>query len=85
MHHRHRHRRLLAIAAWLCSSVGGLADIPTGQAPGGLVLTGAYENWATQPPSFVNDVTGWRDFFNAGFLGASTTIGNVEGLSLIHI
>ena len=74
-----RHHLLRATAAWLCSSVGVLADISMGQAPGGLVLAGTYENWATQPPSFVNDVTGWRDFFNAGFLGASTTIGNVEG------
>lgn len=29
-------------------------------------------------PTFVNDVLGWGDYFNAGYRGASTVIGNVE-------
>ena len=65
-------------AAWLISSTFVVAADLGGQAPVGLILSGAYENWATQPPTFVNDVVGWRDFFNAGFLGESTTIANVE-------
>lgn len=65
-------------AAWLVSCAAAPAATLGEQAPVGLILSGDYENWATQPPAFVNDVVGWRDFFKAGFLGESTTIANVE-------
>lgn len=38
-------------------------------------------NWSTPDaatPTFVNSVLGWDLFFNSGFLGQSTVIGNVE-------
>ncbi len=73
------HRVLRTSAVWLGTSALLIADTLTGPPPAGLILAGTYENWATQPPSFVNDVTGWRDFFDAGYRGASTTIGNIEG------
>jgi hypothetical protein len=64
--------------AWLVPSTSVPAASFGEQAPVSLILSGTYENWATQPPTFVNDVVGWRDFFNAGYLGESTTIANVE-------
>ncbi len=66
------------LAAWLGFSTHLAADAPTTPPPASLILSGTYENWASQPPTFLNAVTGWQDFFEAGYLGASTTIGNVE-------
>lgn len=67
------------LASGLVSGAVLAAEEPAVPPPIGLVLSGAYETWASQPPTFVNAVTGWWDFFNAGYLGASTTIANVEG------
>jgi len=47
-------------------------------APSGDVLTGPYVNGAFQSLTFVNDLVGWRDYFSAGYQGASTVIANVE-------
>ena len=41
--------------------------------------SGNYENGAFDSLTFVNPVVGWELFFNAGFLGGSTVIGNIEG------
>ena len=68
-----------ALTAALLAGAPLAAQNSTLLPPSGLVLSGAYEDWVTQPPTFVNAVTGWSDFFNAGYLGASTTIANVEG------
>lgn len=46
--------------------------------PQSLVYSGNYVNGAFEDLTFVNPVVGWDMFFNAGFLGSSTTIGNVE-------
>jgi hypothetical protein len=74
------HPLLIRVLASGLASGGVLAaGEPTVPPPLGLVLSGTYETWASQPPTFVNAVTGWWDFFNAGYLGASTTIANVEG------
>lgn len=43
--------------------------------PESLIYSG---NYPTGPFTFVNNVMGWADYFNAGYLGASTVIGNVE-------
>jgi len=47
-----------------------------GDSPRSLVFSGDIQN--PNDPTFVNSVVGWDLFFNSGFLGASTVIGNVE-------
>jgi hypothetical protein len=47
-----------------------------GDSPRSLVFSGNIQN--PNDRTFVNSVVGWDLFFNSGFLGASTVIGNVE-------
>ena len=44
-----------------------------------LVYSGNFQNGGFDSLTFVNSVVGWDLFFNAGFRGGSTVIGNVEG------
>lgn len=60
-------------------SCGSVAIAGTQTQPKGLVYSGNYQNEAFESLTFVNSVVGWDTFFNAGFLGGSTVIGNVEG------
>ena len=46
--------------------------------PGTLVYSGNYQNGAFDSLTFVNSVVGWDLFFNSGFRGGSTVIGNIE-------
>lgn len=46
--------------------------------PKSLIYSGNYQNGAFDSLTFVNSVVGWDMFFNAGFRGGSTVIGNVE-------
>jgi len=46
--------------------------------PKSLVYSGLYENGAFNSLTFVNNIVGWDTFFNAGYEGASTVIGNIE-------
>lgn len=54
----------------------GLASAQTD--PKSLVYSGNYQNGAFDSLTFVNSVTGWDLFFNSGFRGGSTVIGNIE-------
>lgn len=47
--------------------------------PGSLIYSGNYQDGAFESQTFVNSVVGWDLFFNAGFRGGSTVIGNIEG------
>ena len=65
-------RYLLFFAGLLALSAPGRgADTQ----PESLIYSG---NYPSGPFTFVGDVLGWGDYFNAGFLGSSTVIGNVE-------
>lgn len=66
------------IAATVCLS--GLCSILAfGQdQPRDFIYSGVYENGQFQNLDFVNPVMGWSLFFDSGFLGASTVIGNIE-------
>lgn len=46
--------------------------------PHSLIFSGDYQNGSFQNPTFVNSVVGWDLFYQAGFLGRSTVIGNIE-------
>jgi len=46
--------------------------------PESLIFSGNYQNGAFESLTFVNSVVGWDGFFNAGFRGGSTVIGNIE-------
>lgn len=46
--------------------------------PGSLIYSGDFQNGQLNNATFVNSVVGWDMFFNAGFLGGSTVIANVE-------
>ena len=46
--------------------------------PKSLIYSGLYQNGAFDSLTFVNNVVGWDTFFSAGYLGASTVIGNIE-------
>ena len=77
-------RFLLCTFAWLAlplSAVGSedfLPEAGSADASSGDVYTGPYVSGAFQSLTFVNDLVGWRDYFNAGYQGASTVIANVE-------
>jgi hypothetical protein len=47
-------------------------------APAGDIYSGPYMGGAFQSLTFVNDLVGWRDYFVAGYQGASTVVANVE-------
>ena len=68
-------RKVLAvvIAANFCVYAAGAVD--AGGDAESLIYSG---NYPSGPFTFVNDVLGWGDYFNAGYRGASTVIGNVE-------
>lgn len=63
------------LPAWLTVSIGIAA---AQDEPGGLIYSGNYQDGAFESLTFVNSVTGWDLFFNAGFRGGSTVIGNIE-------
>jgi len=42
------------------------------------IYSGTYENEAFNSLTFINPVVGWDAFFNSGFRGGSTVIGNIE-------
>lgn len=46
--------------------------------PKSLIYSGDYENGGFNSRTFVNGVVGWNTFFDAGYRGASTVIGNIE-------
>jgi hypothetical protein len=75
---------LLCTFAWLAlplSAFGSedfLPEAASADASAGDVYTGPYVSGAFQSLTFVNDLVGWRDYFNAGYQGASTVIANVE-------
>lgn len=46
--------------------------------PKSLIYSGLYQNGAFESLTFVNNVVGWDTFFNSGYRGASTVIGNIE-------
>ena len=46
--------------------------------PESLIYSGNHQNGAFDSLTFVNSVVGWDLFFNSGFRGASTVIGNIE-------
>ncbi|MFM7374799.1 MAG: S8 family peptidase, partial [Chthoniobacterales bacterium] len=43
------------------------------------VFAAPFVGGSPQWVSFVNDFVGWRPYANAGFLGSSTVVGNIEG------
>lgn len=77
-------RSLLCTFAWLAlplSAFGSedfLPEAASADASAGDVYTGPYVSGAFQSLTFVNDLVGWRDYFSAGYQGASTVIANVE-------
>lgn len=54
------------------------ATPPLLSAPVPDIYTGPYVGGTFQSLTFVNDLVGWRDYFSAGYQGASTVIANVE-------
>lgn len=63
------------LAAFWCVGASWAAG-QTG--PGGLIYVGNYQNDAFDSLTFVNSVVGWDLFYNSGFMGSSTVIGNIE-------
>lgn len=61
----------LAIAAACCLGAAVAQERPN-------VFTGIYENGQFQSLTFVNSISGWDTFFNAGYLGQDRVIANVE-------
>jgi autotransporter-associated beta strand protein len=80
----HKFRSLLCAFAGLALSFSGYAaedlsfQAAPSDAPSGDIYTGPYVGGAFQSLTFVNDLVGWRDYFGAGYQGASTVIANVE-------
>jgi autotransporter-associated beta strand protein len=62
---------------WSADAESFVAPSPLG-APVPDVYTGPYVGVTFQSLTFVNDLVGWRDYFSAGYQGASTVIANVE-------
>ncbi len=46
--------------------------------PESLIFSGNYQDGGFEDLTFVNSLIGWELFFNSGFLGGSTVIGNIE-------
>jgi hypothetical protein len=65
-------KRFLLLTALGCGLASAQSD------PKSLVYSGNYQNGAFESLTFVNSVTGWDLFFNSGFRGGSTVIGNIE-------
>ncbi len=70
--------KTLSGLAGLCFLVVFPQSVRAEPGPAGLVYSGNYQNGAFDSLTFVNSVVGWDTFFNAGFRGASTVIGNIE-------
>lgn len=64
--------RIIVLTALGCGLVSAQSD------PKSLVYSGNYQNGQFESLTFVNPVTGWDLFFNNGFRGGSTVIGNIE-------
>ena len=62
---------LLAGSVWCAPKVGAATARPDFFAA---PFVGDSPEWVT----FVNDLVGWRPYANAGFLGSSTVVGNIE-------
>lgn len=63
---------IILLAALGCGPAAAQSD------PKSLIYSGNYQNGAFENLTFVNPVTGWDLFFNSGFRGGSTVIGNIE-------
>jgi hypothetical protein len=64
---------------WCLFLVSCLPPIASGQDKAdSLIFSGNYQNGQFESLTFVNPVMGWDLFFNNGFLGQSTAIGNIE-------
>jgi hypothetical protein len=61
----------------LCLAMASMAALGEDE-PKSLIYSGFYQNGAFDNLTFVNQVVGWNTFFNAGYRGASTVIGNIE-------
>jgi hypothetical protein len=61
----------------LCLAMASMA-VRGEDEPKSLIYSGLYQNGAFDSLTFVNNVVGWDTFFSAGYLGASTVIGNIE-------
>ena len=61
----------------LCLAMASMA-VRGEDEPKSLIYSGFYQNGAFDSLTFVNEVVGWNTFFNAGYRGASTVIGNIE-------
>ena len=64
--------RLAACFCWFVPLAEGQTE------PSSLIYSGNYQNGQFDSLTFVNSVVGWDLFFNAGFRGGSTVIGNLE-------
>jgi hypothetical protein len=63
--------------SFFCFAMASMA-LRGGDEPKSLIYSGLYQNGAFDSLTFVNNVVGWDTFFSAGYLGASTVIGNIE-------
>lgn len=70
---------VLGVGAVLWGLCFGISPLPAQLAAPDLIA-GYYdtESGSFEDPIFLNDVLGWRTFFDAGFLGQSTIVANVE-------
>lgn len=64
--------------AFAIAVFGSFSTLVAQEAPRPSIISGDFQNGAFQSLTFVNDVVGWDTFFDAGFRGASTVIGNIE-------
>ncbi|MCB1133352.1 MAG: S8 family serine peptidase, partial [Verrucomicrobiae bacterium] len=67
--------RLCIVPAWLALAT---ASATASEFPESLIYSGNHENGVFESLDFVNSVTGWDLFFNSGFRGGSTVVGNIE-------
>lgn len=65
---------LLAGLAWLLFALSARAETMATNDFYAAPIVGGSAQWVT----FVNDLLGWRPYAEAGFLGSSTVVGNVE-------
>ncbi len=61
---------------FLIAALCGLATASAQEKPG--IFSGIYDNGQFQSLTFVNSLSGWDTFFNAGYLGDNRVIANVE-------
>ena len=65
------------ICASLCFAIGSIA-VRANNEPESLIYSGLYDNGTFTNLAFVNNIVGWDTFFDSGYRGASTVIGNIE-------